>query len=395
MDMSAGMVIIGAGECGARAASALREHGYQGPVTLVGDEPHHPYERPPLSKDVLSLADAPPPKWVSTPEAFAEKDIACITGKSAVAIDRSAKTVGFSDGMSLPYDKLLLATGAVPRRLALAEQAGERIAYLRTFGDALAIRAHLKPGRRVAIVGGGFIGLELAASARKRGCEVTIVEAQPRILMRGVPEEIAGIVAARHLAEGVELICGTGLTAIAAGQNGVRVALADGRAIDADLAVIGIGATPVTQLAESAGLTLDNGIAVDEFLRTSDPHIYAAGDCCSFPLAIYGGRRVRLESWRNAQDQGTLAAAQHAGRRRGDLGGAVVLVGSIRSHAADRRTGRRCDATGAARPRRRRLHPVSPGARRTPARRQRHRAWQCGRQGYQAGRNADRPAGHA
>jgi 3-phenylpropionate/trans-cinnamate dioxygenase ferredoxin reductase subunit len=311
--MGAGMVIIGAGECGARAASALREHGYQGPVTLVGDEPHHPYERPPLSKDMLSLADAPPPKWVSTPEIFAEKGIACITGKSAVAIDRAARTVDFADGMSLPYEKLLLATGAVPRRLALAEQPGERIAYLRTFGDALAIRDHLRPGRRVAIVGGGFIGLELAASARKRGAEVTIIEAQPRILMRGVPEEIAAIVAARHLAEGVELICGVGLTAITSRQDGVRVELSDGRAIDADLAVIGIGATPVTQLAESAGMTLDNGIAVDEFLRTSDPDIYAAGDCCSFPLAIYGGRRVRLESWRNAQDQGTLAARNMIG----------------------------------------------------------------------------------
>ena len=188
-----------------------------------------------------------------------------------------------------------------------------RIAYLRTFADALAIRDHLKPGGHVAIVGGGFIGLELAASARKRGAAVTVIEAQPRILMRGVPEEIAGIVAARHLAEGVNLHCGVGLSAVTARQDGVRIELADGRTIDADLAVIGIGAMPVTQLAESAGLTLDNGIAVDEFLRTSDPDIFAAGDCCSFPLAIYGGRRVRLESWRNAQDQGTLAARNMLG----------------------------------------------------------------------------------
>ena len=313
MDEGAGMVIIGAGECGARAALALREQGYQGPVTLVGDEPHHPYERPPLSKDVLSLGEAPPPKWVSTPEIFAEKGIACITGKSAVMIDRAARTVRFADGMSLPYDRLLLAMGAVPRRLPLADQAGDRVAYLRTFTDAIAIRDHLTPGSHVAIVGGGFIGLELASSARKRGADVTVVEAQPRILMRGVPEEIAAIVAARHLAEGVNLMCGIGLSAITARDGGVRVELADGRAIDADLAVIGIGAVPVTQLAESAGLALENGIAVDEFLRTSDPDIFAAGDCCSFPLAIYGGRRVRLESWRNAQDQGTLAARNMLG----------------------------------------------------------------------------------
>jgi 3-phenylpropionate/trans-cinnamate dioxygenase ferredoxin reductase component len=313
MSEDAGMVIIGAGECGARAALALRENGYQGAVTLVGDEPHHPYERPPLSKDMLSLDDAPPPKWVSTPEIFAEKNIACITGKSAATIDRAAKTVRFSDGMSLPYDKLLLATGALPRRLALAEQAGSRIAYLRTVADALAIRDHLKPGGHVAIVGGGFIGLELAASARKRGAAVTVIEAQPRVLMRGVPEEIAGIVAARHLDEGVNLHCGVGLSAVTARQDGVRIELADGRTIDADLAVIGIGAIPITRLAESAGLTLDNGVAVDEFLRSSDPDIYAAGDCCSFPLAIYGGRRVRLESWRNAQDQGTQAARNMLG----------------------------------------------------------------------------------
>ena len=313
MDTGAGMVIIGAGECGGRAALALREHGYEGAVTLVGDEPHHPYERPPLSKDVLALTDAPPPKWVSTPAVFVEKRIACITGKSAVAIDRAAKTVVFSDGMALPYSKLLLATGAAPRRLALAEQAGDRIAYLRTFADALGIRDHLLPGRRVAIIGGGFIGLELAASARKRGAQVTIVEAQPRVLMRGVPQEIAEIVAARHLAEGADLLCGVGLTAITMRPDGVRVELSDGRRIDAHLAVIGIGAIPVTQLAASAGLRIDNGIAVDEFLQTSDADIFAAGDCCSFPLAIYGGRRVRLESWRNAQDQGTLAAKNMLG----------------------------------------------------------------------------------
>ena len=313
MDTGAGMVIIGAGECGGRAALGLREHGYEGAVTLVGDEPHHPYERPPLSKDVLALTDAPPPKWVSTPEIFVDKRIACITGKSAVAIDLAAKAVVLSDGLSLPYAKLLLATGAVPRRLALAEPARERIAYLRTFADALRIRDHLLPGRHVVIIGGGFIGLELAASARRRGAEVTIIEAQPRILMRGVPEEVATIVATRHLAEGANLLCGVGLTAITTQLDGVRVELNDGRAIDADVAVIGIGAMSVTQLAESAGLTLDNGIAVDEFLQTSDPDIFAAGDCCSFPLRIYGGRRVRLESWRNAQDQGTLAAKNMLG----------------------------------------------------------------------------------
>jgi 3-phenylpropionate/trans-cinnamate dioxygenase ferredoxin reductase subunit len=306
--MNAGMVIVGAGECGARAAFAFRKLGYGGPVTLIGDEPHYPYQRPPLSKDVLSHDEAPTPKWVSLPETFADQHIELITGKVAVAIDRAAKKVLLCDGTVLPYERLLLATGARPRRLPLAEEAGDEIAYLRTYGDALRIREHLIPGRHVAIVGGGFIGLELAASARKCGAKVTVVEAQPRVLMRGVPEEIAAVVDARHRAEGVNVLCGRGLSAIAAQNDAVVIQLSDGQPIEADLAVIGIGAMPVTGLAEAAGLALDNGIAVDEFLRTSDPAVFAAGDCCSFPLPIYDGRRVRLESWRNAQDQGTLAA---------------------------------------------------------------------------------------
>jgi 3-phenylpropionate/trans-cinnamate dioxygenase ferredoxin reductase component len=311
--MTDGMVIVGAGECGGRAAFALRDLGFDGPVTLIGEEPHHPYERPPLSKDVLSADELLQPKWMSLPERFAERGIACITGSAVTGIDRQSKAVELANGATVPYAKLLLATGAQPRRLPLAP-ASERIAYLRSYADALAIRAHLKPGNRLAVIGGGFIGLELAASARKRGSEVTVIEAQPRILMRGVPEEIAGIIAGRHRAKGVTLSCGRGLRSIAKREDKVVIELADGEAIEADLAVIGIGAQPVTLLAEAAGLALDNGIAVGATLATSDPDIFAAGDCCSFPLAIYGGRRVRLECWRNAQDQGALAAANMLGK---------------------------------------------------------------------------------
>src|SRR5262249_27210697 len=157
------------------------------------------------------------------------------------------------------------------------------------------IRAHLKPGSHVAVIGGGFIGLELAASARKRGADVIVIEAQPRILMRGVPEEIARVIHDRHLAASIKVTCGRGLKSVTEGTGQVVIEVADGETIKADLAVIGIGAQPVTALAEAAGLTLDNGIAVDATLATSDPGIFAAGDCCSFPLAIYGGRRVRLE----------------------------------------------------------------------------------------------------
>jgi 3-phenylpropionate/trans-cinnamate dioxygenase ferredoxin reductase subunit len=307
------MVIVGAGECGARAALAFRENGFEGPVTLIGSETHAPYERPPLSKDAITDEAHPEPKHVALAERFAEQRIDLITGRDAVAIDREARAVKLSDGSAIAYEKLLLATGAVPRRLPMAEPLGERCLTLRTFDDALRIRGLLKPGVRVVIVGGGFIGLELAASARKRGAEAVVIEAQPRILMRGVPEAVAAVIAHRHGQAGAEIVTGQGISAITGSDKGVTVELASGRKIEADFAVVGIGAQPVTALAAEAGLAIDNGIAVDSLLRTSDENIFAAGDCCSFPLEIYGGRRVRLESWRNAQDQGMHAARNMLG----------------------------------------------------------------------------------
>jgi 3-phenylpropionate/trans-cinnamate dioxygenase ferredoxin reductase subunit len=309
--MRAGMVIVGAGECGGRAALALRELGFDGPVTLVGDEPHLPYERPPLSKEAMT-GEAPAIKAIASDELLAERSIRHIHSVQVVAIDRAAHEVRLSDGSSLPYEKLLLATGSTPRRLPMPGLGG-RCVYLRTFNDALAIRAHLRAGNRVAIIGGGFIGLELAAASRKLGADVSVIEAQPRILMRGVPAEIAAIIHHAHEAEGVCILTGQGIATIADDGAEVRITLADAREIVADLAVIGIGAVPVTALAAEAGLTIDNGIAVDAGLRTSDPDIFAAGDCCSFPLAVYGGRRVRLEAWRNAQEQGALAARNMLG----------------------------------------------------------------------------------
>lgn len=312
MAMSDGMIIIGAGECGGRAALALRENGYDGPVTLIGEEIHLPYERPPLSKDAMTASEAPLAKAIATTEHLIEKCVTFVSGGLAVGIDSAQKTVALADSRVLTYDKLLLTTGAVPRRLALAAP-GPRVAYLRTFDDAIAIRKHLGAGRNVAIIGGGFIGLELAASARKLGAEVVVIEAQPRILMRGVPADIAAVINALHVERGVEIACGDGIAAIEQDALGVRIQLASGRLVLADLAVIGIGAVPMTALAEGAGLSIENGIAVDERLRTSDPNIFAAGDCCSFPLVIYGGRRVRLEAWRNAQEQGALAARNMLG----------------------------------------------------------------------------------
>jgi 3-phenylpropionate/trans-cinnamate dioxygenase ferredoxin reductase subunit len=307
-----GMVIVGAGECGARAAFALRESGYAGPVTLIGAEPHLPYERPPLSKQLM-LAEQPLPKTIADRAQFEARGIVCRTRSVAAAIDRGAKTVQLSDGATLGYEKLLLATGATARRIGLSGADGDRVAYLRGLDDALRIRAALKPGARIAVLGAGFIGLELAASARQLGAAVTVIEALPRVLSRAVPQEHADTIAARHRAEGVEIICGTGVAALAEQAGGMEITLTDGRTIAADLLLIGVGAVPATALAQAAGLTIENGIAVDERLQTSDPEILAAGDCCSFPLPLYGGRRVRLESWRNAQDQGSLAARNMLG----------------------------------------------------------------------------------
>jgi len=310
--MSDPFVIIGAGECGLRAAQALRERGFAGEITLVGNEPHLPYERPPLSKDILTGAATPTPRTVSDAAALAAAGIACLTQAPATRIDRTARWVELADGRRLPYARLLLATGAIPRCLPVAGD-GKRVLTLRSFDDALRLHPHLLPGRHVVVIGGGFIGLELAASARQRGATVTVIEAQPRILARNVSEAIAQVVADRHRSGGATLICGDGITDLRATAQGVAVSLTNGRCIEADVAVVGIGVVPATKLAEDAGLAIENGIAVDATLATSDPDIFAAGDCCSFPLDLYDGRRIRLESWRNAIEQGRLAAANMLG----------------------------------------------------------------------------------
>jgi len=310
--MQAGMVVIGAGECGGRAALALRENGYGGVVTLIGEEPHLPYDRPPLSKATMTSDEAPVMTAIAAQVSLAEQGIAFVSGNPVMDIDRAAKIVRLRDGRHIAYDKLLLATGAIPRRLPLAGP-NSRLAYLRTFDDALAIRAHLREGRRIAIIGAGFIGLELAASARKLGARVTVLEAQPRILMRGVPAEIAAVVHALHASQGAEILCGETIAAIKEDGRTIRIERSGGRLIEADLGIVGIGAAPATALGERAGLAIDNGVAVDDRLRSSDPNIFAAGDCCSFPLSVYGRRRVRLEAWRNAQEQGALVAKNMLG----------------------------------------------------------------------------------
>lgn len=304
-------VIVGAGECGARAAWALREKEFGGKITLIGDEPLAPYERPPLSK--ASIAEALAPKFVADPHRYAEARIDLVTGVRVEGLDAAARQLSLSDGRTLGFDKLLLATGASARRFPGVPDDSRSIRMLRTHADATELRAAMLPGRHIAIVGGGFIGLELAATARMLGVEVTVIEGLERVLKRGVPQEIADAVTARHRLEGVDVRCGVAIASLTDEAGKAMIRLADGNVLEVDLAVVGIGAVPNTRLAEQAGLSIDNGIAVDERLRTSAADIYAAGDCCSFPLHLYGGRRVRLESWRNAQEQGCLAATNMLG----------------------------------------------------------------------------------
>ncbi|RAP78635.1 NAD(P)/FAD-dependent oxidoreductase [Paenibacillus montanisoli] len=306
-----GMVIIGAGEAGANAALELRNQGYEGSITMIGKESRTPYERPPLSKGVLLEDEEPTP--ILDSKKLEELNIQLLSGSSVERIDRAAHQVLLTDGRELSYDKLLLATGASPRKLVMEGSDTSGALYLRTHADALAIRAHLAPEKHIAIIGGGFIGLEVASSARERGCEVTLIEVGPRILSRGVPEEIAEVVEARHREAGVTFKIGTAISRITSDNGTHHIELADGTAIRCDALIIGIGAVPEISLAEGCGLEIENGIRVDEKLATSDPDIYAAGDCCSFPHALYGGKRIRLESWRNAQDQGIHAAGNMLG----------------------------------------------------------------------------------
>ncbi|MBO6727800.1 MAG: FAD-dependent oxidoreductase [Rhizobiaceae bacterium] len=283
---SEGVVIIGAGECGVRTAFALREHGYNEPISLIGAEQYPPYERPPLSKSCQTgLTEITP---MSSYEA-AGVDLRL--NATVNAIDPTRREVILSLGGTLRYDKLVIATGARARKLS--NLVGHQ---LRTFDDAKSLMPTICDGSRLVIVGAGLIGLELAATARSAGATVTIVGRADRIMKRSVPEPIADYMTAKHEAEGVWFILGVPI----ANCSDTVVELTDGTRLEADKVVVAIGSVPNTEIAADANLTINNGIAVDGMFRTSDRHIFAAGDCCSFP---FRGERIRLENWRAARDQ--------------------------------------------------------------------------------------------
>lgn len=304
------VVIIGAGHAGGTAAALLRQYGHEGPILLAGEEPAAPYQRPPLSKAWLK-GETDLEGLLLRPETFyAEHGIELRTGVTATAIDAAAKTVTFADGTVEPYDALILATGSAARKLALPGADRPDLLELRTLADAERLKAALGPGRRLAVVGGGYVGLEAAASARALGAGAVVIERMDRVLARVASHTLSDFFTRYHRDHGVEVLTSAEVTGFEDG--GVR--LGDGRLVEADAVLVGVGAQARDRLAASAGLALENGVVVDETARTSDPAIWAIGDVTFRPIPVHGGRRHRLESVPNALEQAKQAAAAIAGR---------------------------------------------------------------------------------
>jgi len=319
MSQAPGIVIVGAGQAGVQTAEALRAGGFEGPITLLGDEPHGPYHRPPLSKAWLAGEMDAAQLVMRAPEMLARKNIELRTGVAVQRIDRAAKCVALADGSTLPYSGLVLATGATPRALPLPGANAPGVLPLRSRADASAIAERmgtcLEKGLPIVVIGGGFIGLEVAATARKKGASVTVLEAAPRLLGRVLAPVLSDWYAELHRGHGVQLMLGAQVAAIEADASGVTgVKLADGTLLPAGLVVVGIGVSANDQLAREAGLECDRGIVVDGCGRTSDRSIVAAGDCTARRLA--DGSLLRLESVQNATEQGKSAAAALLGQDR-------------------------------------------------------------------------------
>ena len=305
------IVIIGAGQAAAQAVATLRAEAYTGALTLIGEEPFPPYQRPPLSKAYLS-GDFARDRLFLRPESFyAESQCKVLLNKRATRLDRAAKRVQLSDGANVPYDRLLIATGARVRTLPLRGANLEGVHYLRGIADVDAIRPHLVPGQRLAVVGGGYIGLEVAAVAVKRGVDVTVIEAADRVMVRAVTPRMSAFYEQAHRSQGVKFLLDAAAQAFE-GASSVAAVVTSGGTVPADIVLIGVGIVPNQEIAREAGLQCDNGIVVDECAATSDPDIFAAGDCTNHPA--FAGGRVRLESVQNAIDQAKHAALGMVGR---------------------------------------------------------------------------------
>jgi 3-phenylpropionate/trans-cinnamate dioxygenase ferredoxin reductase component len=313
--MRIGTVIIGTGQAGFQTAASLRTEGYQEKITLIGEEPHIPYQRPPLSKgfqlgqQYLESIELRPKQF------YQDHQIELIAGKRVTAIDRRQRHVTLASGERFPCEKLVLAVGARNRMLSVKGAELDGVLYLRSFDEAVVVKERLKGAREIVVIGGGFIGLELAAVARLLGKSVTVLEALPRLMSRAVAPIISEFYRALHTSKGVKVVCGASVSEIAGSCGRVQeVLLADGTRYPADLVFVGVGVVPNVELAHNAGIRIANGIAVNEYLQTDDENIFAIGDCAEHPCE-FADARIRLESVQNAADQAQCAAATIAGRQ--------------------------------------------------------------------------------
>jgi len=308
------VAVVGAGLAGAKAVEVLRAEGYGGRIVLFGDEPHRPYERPPLSKGYLQGNDERDTVFVHPENWYGEHDVDLRLGTEVTGLDRHAHELMTAGGQPVRYDRLLLATGASPRHLRLPHADLPGVHYLRNLDDSDALRAAFRPGANVVVIGAGWIGLETAAAARTAGATVTVLESAELPLLRVLGPQMAQVFAGLHRENGVDLRLGVEVAGLRAdGSTVTGVELGDGAVVDADAVVVGIGVAPNVDLARSAGLDVDNGVLVDASLRTSDPHVFAAGDIANAEHPVLR-RRIRVEHWANALHQPEVAAQSILGK---------------------------------------------------------------------------------
>ena len=307
----AGMVIIGCGQAGGQAAASLRQEKYEGPITMIGQEPYIPYQRPPLSKQYLSGEQEKEKLSLRQESFYSEKEINLKLETSVLSLDPHKKELQLENGETVTYDKLLVATGGRPRKLEVDGHTLKGIHYLRNIDDVDAIKTQMNTSQNLVIVGGGYIGLEVASVAIKRGLTVSVLEMESRILERVTTEEMSAFYHQLHTDEGVNILTSTQAKAFKGSETVESVVCGD-HEIPADLVIVGIGILPNTEMAEAAGLETNNGLVVDEHCRTSNEHIFAAGDCTNHPNPILN-RRLRLESVPNAMEQGRVAASNMLG----------------------------------------------------------------------------------
>ena len=307
----AGMVIIGCGQAGGQAAASLRQEKYEGPITMIGQEPYIPYQRPPLSKQYLSGEQEKEKLSLRQESFYSEKEINLKLETSVLSLDPDKRELQLENGETVTYDKLLIATGGRPRKLEVDGHTLKGIHYLRNIDDVDAIKTQMNTSQNLVIVGGGYIGLEVASVAIKRGLTVSVLEMESRILERVTTEEMSAFYHQLHTDEGVNILTSTQAKAFKGSETVESVVCGD-HEIPADLVIVGIGILPNTEMAEAAGLETNNGLVVDEHCRTSNEHIFAAGDCTNHPNPILN-RRLRLESVPNAMEQGRVAASNMLG----------------------------------------------------------------------------------